>query len=74
MTSVLNPGRPFTGGEREQLENTLELHRDELVRAVGQLSDAQARRKLVPSLTTPISLISIARQPNASGSNGPSPV
>lgn len=57
MTSVLNPERPFTGGEREQLENTLELNRDELVRTVRQLSDAQARRKLVPSLTTPISLI-----------------
>lgn len=57
MTAVLDPGRPFTGNERELLENTLELNRDELVRAVEQLSDVQARQKLVPSLTTPISLI-----------------
>ncbi|SLI52977.1 DinB family protein [Mycobacteroides abscessus] len=57
MTAALDPGRPFTGNERELLENTLELNRDEIVRAVEQLSDSQARRKLVPSLTTPISLI-----------------
>lgn len=57
MTAVLGPGRPFTGSERELLENTLELNRSELVRAVQQLSDTQARKKLVPSLTTPISLI-----------------
>jgi hypothetical protein len=57
MTAALNPGRPFTGNERELLENTLELNRDELVRAVEQLSEVQAREKLVPSLTTPISLI-----------------
>ncbi|MEZ0053686.1 hypothetical protein ABIA30_004719 [Mycobacterium sp. MAA66] len=57
MTAALDAGRPFTGDERELLENTLELNRDELVRAVQQLSDAQARQKLVPSLTTPISLI-----------------
>jgi Protein of unknown function (DUF664) len=57
MTAVLDPGRPFTGSERELLENTLELNRRELVRAVEHLSDTQAREKLVPSLTTPISLI-----------------
>ena len=57
MTVVLDPGRPFTGGERELLESTLDLNRAELVRLVTQLSDAQARQKLVPSLTTPISLI-----------------
>ena len=34
MTAALNPGRPFTGSERELLENTLELNRAELVRAV----------------------------------------
>ncbi|WP_367185712.1 DUF664 domain-containing protein [Mycobacterium sp.] len=33
------------------------LNRTELVRAVEHLSDTQAREKLVPSLTTPISLI-----------------
>lgn len=57
MTAALDPGRPFTGNERELLEDTLELNRDELVRAGEQLSDTQARQKLVPSLTTPISLI-----------------
>jgi hypothetical protein len=57
MTAALDPGRPFTGSERELLENTLELNRAELVRAVEHLSDMQARERLVPSLTTPISLI-----------------
>ena len=57
MTAALDPGRPFTGSERELLENTLDLNRAELVRAVEGLSDAQAREKRVPSLTTPISLI-----------------
>ena len=57
MTAALDPGRPFTGGERELLENTLDLNRTELVRAVKGLSDSQARLKLVPSLTTPISLL-----------------
>ena len=57
MTAALDPGRPFTGSERELLENTLELNRAELVRAVKDLSDTQASKKLVPSLTTPISLI-----------------
>ncbi|WP_100470931.1 DinB family protein [Mycobacteroides abscessus] len=57
MPTEPNPGRPRTGSERELLESTLDLNRDELVRAVELLSDAQAREKLVPSLTTPISLI-----------------
>jgi hypothetical protein len=57
MTAALEPGRPFTGSERELLENTLDLNRAELVRAVEHLSDTESREKLVPSLTTPISLI-----------------
>jgi Protein of unknown function (DUF664) len=57
MTAALTPGRPFTGSERQLLENTLQLHRSELVAAVDGLSDAQARRRLVPSLTTPVSLV-----------------
>jgi hypothetical protein len=57
MTAALTPGRPFTGSERQLLENTLQLHRSELVAAVGGLSDAQACLRLVPSLTSPISLI-----------------
>jgi uncharacterized protein DUF664 len=57
MTAALDPGRPFTGTERALLENTLELNRMELVRAVEDIPEAQARVKLVPSLTTPISLV-----------------
>jgi hypothetical protein len=57
MTAALDPGRPFTGSERELLQNTLDLNRAELVRAVEHLSDTEAREKRVPSLTTPISLI-----------------
>lgn len=57
MTTALGAGRPFTGTERELLENTLDLNRAELVRAVNGLSEAQARERRVPSLTTPISLI-----------------
>jgi len=57
MIAALSPGRPFTGGERELLEDTLELYRAEIVTAVEGLSDAQARQNRVPSLTTPISLI-----------------
>ncbi len=57
MTAVLRPGRPFTGNERELLESSLQLNRVEIVATVEGLSDAQARQELVPSLTTPISLI-----------------
>lgn len=57
MTASLTPGRPFTGSERQLLENTLHLQRSELLAAVGGLSNAQARLHLVPSLTTPISLL-----------------
>lgn len=39
------------------MENILQLHRSELIAAVGRLSNTQARRHLVPSLTTPISLV-----------------
>jgi hypothetical protein len=57
MTAVLDSGRPFTGAEREVLENILDLNRSQLVQAVKGLSDSQARQRRVPSLTTPISLI-----------------
>ena len=57
MTAALTPGRPFTGSERQLLENTLQLQRSEILAAVGSLSDTQARLRLVPSLTTPISVV-----------------
>ncbi|MEE3755326.1 DinB family protein [Mycobacterium intracellulare] len=57
MTAALNPGRPFTGRERQLLENTLDLNRSELVKALAGLSESQARQRRVRSLTTPIGLI-----------------
>ncbi len=41
-----------TSGERPTLEAFLDLYRDEVVRKIGGLSDADVRRRLVPSLTT----------------------
>ena len=57
MTAALDPARPFTGSDRELLENTLEMQRDQLIAAIEGLTDAQSRLKLVTSLTTPISLV-----------------
>lgn len=57
MSSAIGPDRRFTGSERELLENTLELNRAAIVGAVEHLCDTEAREKLVPSLTMPISLI-----------------
>jgi hypothetical protein len=57
MTAALTSDRPFSGTERQLLEDTLALHRRELVTAVEDLTNAQARQRLVPSLTTPISLV-----------------
>ncbi|WP_280444002.1 DinB family protein [Nocardia brasiliensis] len=45
------------GGERSLIENMLDRNREALIDTVRGLSEADARRKLVPSLTTPISLI-----------------
>lgn len=57
LPAELGPDRPYTGSERELLENTLELNRAALVAAVEHLSDTEARQNLVPSQTTPISLV-----------------
>jgi hypothetical protein len=43
--------------ERTQVEQFLDANRDELVAAVEGLTDEQARRRLVPSLTTPLGLL-----------------
>jgi hypothetical protein len=43
--------------ERTQIEEFLDTNRDELVEAVEGLTDDQARRRLVPSLTTPLGLL-----------------
>ncbi|WP_232662763.1 DinB family protein [Pseudonocardia sp. TRM90224] len=45
------------GAERSILENMLDRNRAALIETVRGLSEIDARRKLVPSLTTPISLI-----------------
>ncbi|MFI6572458.1 DinB family protein [Nocardia fluminea] len=46
-----------TGSERAIIENTLDRNREALIATVRGLSDVDARRRLVTSLTTPISLI-----------------
>ncbi|PKV98746.1 DinB family protein [Nocardia fluminea] len=46
-----------TGSERAIIENTLDRNREALIATVRELSDVDARRRLVASLTTPISLI-----------------
>jgi hypothetical protein len=43
--------------ERTQLEQFLDSNRAELVEAVEGLTEEQARRRLVPSLTTPLGLL-----------------
>ena len=43
--------------ERTQVEEFLDTNRDDLVEAVEGLTDEQARRRLVPSLTTPLGLL-----------------
>jgi Uncharacterized protein conserved in bacteria C-term(DUF2220) len=52
MTAALDPGRPFTGNEREQLENTLELSRRELVRAVETSPTPRLARNWSPRCHT----------------------
>jgi len=45
------------GTERKLLENALDRNRKALIETTRGMSEADARRRLVPSLTTPISLI-----------------
>lgn len=46
-----------TGAERRLLESMLDRNRNELINTVRGLSEADARRRLVASLTTPIGLL-----------------
>jgi Protein of unknown function (DUF664) len=46
-----------TGTERSILESMLDSNREALIETVRGLPDADARLHLVPTLTTPISLI-----------------
>ncbi len=59
MTAPETPLREtaLTAPERALLEAFLDDNRAELVRAVAGLTDEQARRSLVPSLTTPLGLL-----------------
>jgi hypothetical protein len=52
-----DPAQFTTVGEREMLEHFLDVQREELKETVAGLSEVDARRKLVPSLTTLIGLI-----------------
>jgi len=48
---------PLTDDERPQLERFLDEARAEVVATLTGLTEEQARRRLVPSLTTPIGLV-----------------
>jgi hypothetical protein len=47
----------FLAGERAVLEGLLDVQRDEIVAILADLDDTTARIRLVPSLTTPLSLV-----------------
>src|SRR4051794_24729683 len=49
--------RTTTGTERRLLESMLDRNRVELINTVCGLSEAEARRRLVASLSTPIALL-----------------
>ncbi|WP_243788337.1 DinB family protein [Saccharopolyspora gloriosae] len=49
--------RITTGAERHLLESTLDRNRAELINTVRGMSEAEARRRLVASPTTPIGLL-----------------
>lgn len=51
------PDAALTGGEREQLEYFLRNNRRELLELLDGLTEEQARRRLVPSLTTLLGLV-----------------
>jgi hypothetical protein len=48
---------PLIADERTQLEAFLEAARDDILAGLEGLTENQARRRLVPSLTTPIGLV-----------------
>src|SRR5918999_98159 len=53
----MSANRITDGVERALIENMLDRNREALIETARGLSEADARRRLVPSLTTPISLI-----------------
>lgn len=57
MTTTWSIPKITTGTERGLLESTLDRNRAELINTVRGLSEADARRRLVTSMTTPIGLL-----------------
>ena len=57
MTDDPRTETTLTGSEREQLEAFLHDNRLEIVGVLEGLSEEQARRRLVPSLTSPLSIV-----------------
>lgn len=57
MTDHSSPDDTLTSGERKQLESFLRANRAELVGLLDGLTEEQARRSLVPSLTTLLGLV-----------------
>ena len=53
----MSTNRITNGAERTIIENMLDRNREALIETARGLSEANARRRLVASLTTPISLI-----------------
>ncbi|MFI6866118.1 DinB family protein [Nocardia sp. NPDC050406] len=53
----MSTNRITNGTERTVIENTLDRNREALIATLRGLSEADARRRLVASLTTPISLV-----------------
>ncbi|MGO1055440.1 DinB family protein [Crossiella sp. CA198] len=53
----MSTNRITNGNERTLIENMLDRNREALIETVRGLSEADARRRLVTSLTTPISLL-----------------
>jgi len=58
MASYAAPVEPtLLADERTQIEQFLDTNRDELAETLDGLTEEQARRRLVPSLTTPLGLV-----------------
>ncbi|MBB5913886.1 hypothetical protein BJY24_002753 [Nocardia transvalensis] len=53
----MTTNRITDGAERVLLENMLDRNREALIETARGLSEADARRRLVPSLTTPVALL-----------------
>ena len=57
MTDTYRSEQTLLGTEREQLEAFVHDNRLEILAVLDGLSEEQARRRLVPSLTTPLAIV-----------------